>query len=122
MFVSFFSAILRLSGHAIYFLDWLKKCGNEASTSEVSRFAWDLQEGKILRGFTYRRQNFYHVILKRLLDFGFIGKETRYPRRIVYAPIIPPILLKDRLSQVGGAYPTSSLKNGIPSGERLSDR
>ncbi len=73
------------------FLDWLKKNGCEASPSELSQFTRDLQAGRIVKGFRYQRKSFYRTILSCLLDFGFISKQSRYPNRVVYAPVIQPI-------------------------------
>lgn len=75
------------------FLEWLKKNGSEATPRELSRFATDLQAGRIDPGFTYRRETFYRIILRQLLEMGFIEKQTRY-RGIVYAPVIQPIPLR----------------------------
>lgn len=73
------------------FLEWLKNNGQEASPRELSQFTRDLQAGKIVKGFRYRRESFYRVILKCLTDMGFITKQSRHPEGEVYAPIIQPI-------------------------------
>ena len=72
------------------FIEWLKDHDCEASPSELSQFARELQAGTIVKGFTYQRKSFYGTILRRLLDFGFIAKQLRY-RGAVYAPVIQPI-------------------------------
>ena len=72
------------------FLDWLKKNRNEATPSEISQFAKNLQDGMVTEGFRYQRKSFYQTILRRLVDLGFVAKQTRY-RGIAYAPVIQPI-------------------------------
>ena len=72
------------------FIDWLKK-GCEASPSEVSQFARDLQLGKVVKGFRYRRESFYETILKKLVAFEFICKELRFSHRVVYVGQVQPI-------------------------------
>jgi len=37
------------------FLEWLREQGGECTRHEFSQFTRDLQEGRVLRGFTYRR-------------------------------------------------------------------
>jgi len=76
------------------FLGWLKDHGGSASRHEISRFGWDLETGKIRKGFTYSRRNFYRCMFRRLVDLGFIALTNRFEeRRIIrkYAPIIQPI-------------------------------
>jgi hypothetical protein len=59
------------------FLDWLKERG-ACTRSELSRFAWDLEAGKIEKGFRYRRTSFYRQIRKPLLTLGLITIEQRF--------------------------------------------
>lgn len=59
------------------FLEWLKKRGCRVTKHEMSRFAHDLQAGRIKRGFRYRRENFYRLILKRMRNLGPISLQTR---------------------------------------------
>lgn len=59
------------------FLDWLKERG-ACSRSELSKFAWDLEAGKIEEGFKYRRTSFYRQIRKPLLTLGLITIEQRF--------------------------------------------
>jgi len=76
------------------FLEWLKNMDGEATRSEVSQFGRDLQAGKIKKGFRYSRNNFYRVLLRRLVDLGFIGLQNRFEKgRIIqkYTPIMQPI-------------------------------
>lgn len=76
------------------FLNWLKNNGGEATRHEVSTFGYDLQAGKIIDGFTYRRENFYRIVLRRLVNLGFIGLQNRFEKgRVIrkYAPIYQPI-------------------------------
>ena len=73
------------------FLGWLKNNGCEVTPHEISQFGQDLHDGKIVKGFKYQRKSFYSTILKRLLDLGFISKQSRYPHRVVYAPVFQPI-------------------------------
>ena len=97
------------------FLEWLKKNNQEASPSELSKFARDLQTGIVIKKFKYRRESFYSVILKRLLELGFISKQTRHSNRIVYAPIIQPIPKRAPIltSWWGFAYLIAEKWNGI---------
>ncbi|MEM3703339.1 MAG: hypothetical protein QXX79_02810 [Candidatus Bathyarchaeia archaeon] len=46
--------------------------------SELSQFTWDLQAGKIEKGFRYRRTSFYRQIRKPLLTLGLITIEQRF--------------------------------------------
>lgn len=59
------------------FLEHLKRCGGLAR-SELSRFAWDLQAGKVEKGFRYSRTRFYTNIRKTLLTLGLIAIEQRF--------------------------------------------
>jgi len=45
---------------------------------ELSRFAWDLQAGKIEKGFRYSRTRFYTNIRKTLLTLGLVAIEQRF--------------------------------------------
>ena len=58
------------------FLEHLKRHGG-FTRSELSMFAWDLQAGKIERGFRYSRTRFYTNIRKALLTLGLIAIEQR---------------------------------------------
>jgi hypothetical protein len=62
------------------FLDWLRKRG-ACTRSELSKFAWDLEAGKIEKGFRYRRTSFYRQIRKPLLTLGLITIEQRFGER-----------------------------------------
>jgi len=46
--------------------------------SELSKFAWDLDAGKVERGFRYRRTSFYSQIRRVLLTLGMIAIEQRF--------------------------------------------
>jgi hypothetical protein len=59
------------------FLDYLKGRGG-LTRSELSRFTWDLEAGKIEEGFTYRRTSFYRQIRQVLLALGLIAIEQRF--------------------------------------------
>lgn len=76
------------------FLDWLKEKGGKASKNEISAFAYQLQQGKIDKGFTYSRKSFYKTVLRRLVNLGFIELyQGHYKgrRRWIYAPVWQPI-------------------------------
>lgn len=75
------------------FLDWLKKNHQAVTPSELSQFTRDLEQGRVERGFTYRRVSFYRGVFKRLVSMGFVEKRRNW-RGIVYAPIIQPIPLR----------------------------
>jgi hypothetical protein len=51
------------------------------SRSELSKFAWDLEAGKIIPSFTYRRTSFYRQIRKPLLTSGLITIEQRFSEK-----------------------------------------
>jgi hypothetical protein len=55
----------------------------------LGQFTRDLQAGRVKKGFTYRRGNFYKIVLHRLIDFGFIGVFTHGSK--YYGPIWQPI-------------------------------
>lgn len=59
------------------FLDWLKGRGG-CTRGELSKFAWDLEAGKIEKSFTYRRTSFYRQIRRTLLTLGLIAIEQRF--------------------------------------------
>ena len=59
------------------FLGHLKRRGG-LTRSELSMFAWDLQAGKIEKGFKYSRTRFYTNIRKTLLMLGLIAIEQRF--------------------------------------------
>ncbi|MDI6690976.1 MAG: hypothetical protein QME50_03795 [Candidatus Bathyarchaeota archaeon] len=59
------------------FLEHLKRRGGLAR-SELSMFAWDLQAGKIEKGFRYSRTRFYTNIRRTLLTLGLIDIEQRF--------------------------------------------
>ena len=77
------------------FLQWLKKCPQGRTRRELSQFAHALQAGLIEKGFTYRRNGFYSIIYRRLLDLGFLGLETRWDdskgSTYKYVPVRQPI-------------------------------
>jgi hypothetical protein len=58
------------------FLKQLKARGG-LTRAEVSRFAYDLQVGKIGQGFRYSRRSFYNQIRRSLLTLGLIAIEQR---------------------------------------------
>jgi hypothetical protein len=59
------------------FLKHLKERGG-LTRSELSRFAWDLQAGKVEKGFRYSRTRFYTNIRKTLLTLGLVAIEQRF--------------------------------------------
>jgi hypothetical protein len=59
------------------FLEHLKRHGG-FTRSELSMFAWDLQAGKVEKGFRYSRTRFYTNIRKTLLTLGLIAIEQRF--------------------------------------------
>jgi hypothetical protein len=59
------------------FLGHLKTHGG-LTRSELSQFAWDLQTGKIEKGFSYSRTRFYSNIRRTLLTLGLIAIEQRF--------------------------------------------
>jgi len=59
------------------FLNWFKQRG-ACTRSALSQFAWDLEAGKIEKGFKYRRTSFYRQIRKPLLTLGLITIEQRF--------------------------------------------
>jgi hypothetical protein len=59
------------------FLDWIKERG-ACTRSELSKFAWNLEAGKLEKGFKYRRTSFYRQIRKPLLTLGLITIEQRF--------------------------------------------
>ena len=61
------------------FVDWLNERGGRASKAEVSKFADNLQDGKINVSevpFKYSRRNFYLTILRSLVGMGFIQRNV----------------------------------------------
>ena len=88
------------------FLTTLKSSGG-LSRAELSRFADDLEHGKIEEGFKYSRRQFYAQIRRTLLTLGlmaieerFVGvfsqdltPERRFHRDVVekYVPVAQPI-------------------------------
>jgi hypothetical protein len=59
------------------FLNFLKQKGG-CTRGELNRFSWDLQAGKIEKGFRYSRTRFYTNIRKTLLTLGLIAIEQRF--------------------------------------------
>jgi hypothetical protein len=59
------------------FLNCLKERGG-LTRSELSRFAWSLQAGKIENGFRYSRTRFYVNIRHTLLTLGLVAIEQRF--------------------------------------------
>jgi hypothetical protein len=59
------------------FLEHLKGRGG-LTRSELSQFTWDLQDGKIEKGFKYSRTRFYTNIRRTLLTLGLIAIEQRF--------------------------------------------
>jgi hypothetical protein len=53
------------------------KAGRGITRAELSRFAWDLNAGKIEQGFKYSRRSFYLQIRRTLLTLGLIAIEQR---------------------------------------------
>jgi transposase len=58
------------------FLEHLKISGG-LTRAQMSRFASDLESGKIEEGFKYSRRSFYIQIRKKLLTLGLIAIEQR---------------------------------------------
>jgi len=54
------------------------RTGWECTRREFSQFTRDLQEGRVLRGFTYRRNVFYGIVRRHLMDTGFLALESRF--------------------------------------------
>ena len=78
------------------FLEWLREQSGECTRREFSQFTRDLQEGRVLRGFTYRRNVFYGIIRRRLMDMGFLALESRFVPSgsksvLKYVPVRQPI-------------------------------
>ena len=59
------------------FLEFLKENGG-CTRSEMNRFAWDLQAGKIDSSFKYSRRRFYGMIRRTLMTLGLIAIESRF--------------------------------------------
>jgi hypothetical protein len=59
------------------FLNHMKNA-NGLTRLQLSRFAHDLEEGKIENGFKYSRVSFYRQIRHTLLTLGLIGIEQRF--------------------------------------------
>jgi hypothetical protein len=59
------------------FLEHLKRHGG-FTRRELSMFAWDLQAGKVEKGFHYSRTRFYTNIRHTLLSLGLIAIEQRF--------------------------------------------
>lgn len=86
------------------FLDHLKE-KRGLTRGELSGFAFDLQAGRIEKGFRYSRTRFYTMVRATLLKLGFIAIEQRFVgsaasgdpwerRRDVvekYVPVLQPI-------------------------------
>ena len=60
-----------------------------ARPSEISQFTKDLQSSEIRRDFKYSRRSFYSLVLRRLMDLGFI--ELVQHRSPFYKPVWQPI-------------------------------
>ena len=58
------------------FLDELKRRGG-LTRSEFQRFACDLRDGKVEKGFRYSRTRFYSQVRRTLLTLGLVGIEWR---------------------------------------------
>jgi len=58
------------------FLKQLKAHGG-LTRAEMSKFAWDLDAGKIEQGFKYSRRSFYVQLRRTLYTLGLIGIEQR---------------------------------------------
>jgi hypothetical protein len=83
------------------FLDYLKE-HKALSRRELSRFAWDLQAGKVKEDFHYSRTQFYAQVRKVLMTLGLMGIVDRFDEkadfdlkftivRQKYVPIRQPI-------------------------------
>jgi hypothetical protein len=59
------------------FLNFLKE-HNGCTRSGLNRFSWDLQAGRIEKGFRYSRTRFYVQIRRTLLTLGLIAIEQRF--------------------------------------------
>ncbi|MDI6904501.1 MAG: hypothetical protein QMD13_03270 [Candidatus Bathyarchaeia archaeon] len=62
------------------FLDYLKERGG-LTRSELSKFVWDLEAGKVEEGFRYRQTSFHRQIRRVLLTLGLIAVEQRFETR-----------------------------------------
>ncbi|MDI6847517.1 MAG: hypothetical protein QMD23_05240 [Candidatus Bathyarchaeia archaeon] len=62
------------------FLDYLKERGG-LTRSELSKFVWDLEAGKVEEGFRYRRASFHRQIRRVLLTLGLVAVEQRFETR-----------------------------------------
>ena len=73
------------------FLEWMRKHPHGVSRRELSQFGRDLQDGKMRKGFRYRRQSLYRTVLRRLVELGFIELFTRADQISYYHPVIQRI-------------------------------
>jgi hypothetical protein len=62
------------------FLNYLKE-HKAVSRRELSRFAWELQEGKVKEGFHYSRTQFYAQVRRVLLTLGLMGIQERFDEK-----------------------------------------
>lgn len=95
MFVSFFFAQNRTQRACRLFLNYLKGRGG-LTRSELSKFAWNLEAGKIEKSFTYRRTSFYRQVRRVLLTLGLVAIEQRFDAesndvKEKYVPVRQPI-------------------------------
>jgi len=76
------------------FLGWLKERQSRCTCQEMSRFADELQSGRL--GCRLSRMNFYGTVLKRFLDLGLVAKDLTYDSgrrkairayRVVFQPV-----------------------------------
>ena len=59
------------------FLNHLKQRGG-LTRSELSKFAWDMHNGKIKEGFSFQRSTFYRRVRRTLMTLGLIAIEQRF--------------------------------------------
>jgi hypothetical protein len=59
------------------FLNLLKE-HNGCTRSELNRFSWDLEAGRIEKGFRYSRTRFYMQVRRTLLTLGLVAIEQRF--------------------------------------------
>jgi hypothetical protein len=81
-------------GAARAFLRWLRERHGRCTSQEMSRFADELQSGRL--GCRLSRVNFYGTVLRRFVDLGLVTKDLTYDsgsRRAVraYRIVIQPV-------------------------------
>ncbi|MDG6945959.1 MAG: hypothetical protein JRM91_04795 [Nitrososphaerota archaeon] len=76
------------------FLRWLREGGGRRTGQEMSRFADELQSGRL--GCRLSRVNFYGTVLRRFVELGLVAKDLSYDgerRRAVkaYRVVLQPV-------------------------------